>query len=167
MRRRGCESVADLLFCLLHFSLIPSSNPNVSLIYSQLKAVSVYEVSSIMKQWTLSKDVHSRRSVGNYKAGSNAQDGYLNIYMTEEGIRSLLPSCELVEPFSKFCGIQDPDHLTLLCCILNWMEPKDINDMFQNHGVPDIPGGETDSVSDSEGNKNLRALAIYSFFVNF
>jgi hypothetical protein len=116
--------------------LIPNSLQNRSEIVRRVKSVRVSTATSINQDYTLIS--------GSFKAAGRPDQGqftyvsketHLNLFLTEETIKSPCPPYELVEFLATYCGIKGQHERALLQIALNEKDVKRIQQTFYREGI--------------------------------
>jgi hypothetical protein len=115
---------------------MPKSLQNRSEIVRRVKNVKVSTATSINQEYTLISD--SFKAVGRPDHGHFAyvsKETHLNLFLTEETIKSPCPPFELVEFLATYCGIDGQRERALLQIALNEKDVKRIQQTFYREGV--------------------------------
>jgi hypothetical protein len=116
--------------------LIPNSLQNRSEIVKLVESVRVSTATSINQDYILISDTFKaagRPDKGQFTYVS--KETHLNLFLTEEAIKSPCPPFELVEFLATYCNIKEPRERALLQIALNEKDVKRIQQTFYREGI--------------------------------
>lgn len=108
----------------------------------QLRNVQVFKADTVVVEWVLKlpdgNKIYGRADSGRVQLSSNKLKRGLQIFLTGDDIESLCPPLELEEELSKFCGINNPNHVGILQYILIQSDIETIHHALQRRGIHSI-----------------------------
>jgi hypothetical protein len=142
-----------LLIANAHSRLLPQNLSNRTTVMEQLRNVEVYSAEKVTVEWMLKMGDEDSTVVGRADSGRvklTPIGDALRIFLREDDAEANRVPLEFQEEMTRFCGISDSAHITLLHWILTEPELKEIEDALQRRNIPnDIP--EFDGTSASGG----------------
>ena len=143
----------------IHDRLVPETVLRRTEIFSQLRAVKVYNATRVVQNWFVVLD--GRKIFGQPETGHvaiTATDDALHIYFAKETVGTPRSKHELVEKLYGFCGLNkgtegERDSKYILSAILDLDTPEDVEDFLDRQRIPKLAPDEcqdADSDDDSE-----------------
>jgi hypothetical protein len=150
----GFKTIANL-----YTRLLPVDLSNRTTVIEQLRNVEVSSAEKVTVEWTLKTGGNDSTIVGRADSGRvklHLVGDALKILLRTDDVEAARAPLEFREEMTKFCGIVDSSHITLLDWILTESDISEIEDALQRRNVPDeVP--EFDKEADPN-NRSKREL---------
>ena len=120
----------------LHQSLISHSHHNRTTLGRQMEEVRVSVATNISQTFTLNvAGAEIRGSPVRGQVSLSHTEDLLNLLMTEDCVAAKYPPYELVSLIADACGIEDPNHYSLLYTALSSPSLERISSTFTQQGI--------------------------------